>query len=440
MAGLTLKHIVKRYGNAEPTLKGIDLEIKDGEFLVLVGPSGCGKSTLLRTIAGLESITEGELYIGDRLVNDVHPKDRDIAMVFQSYALYPHMTIRRNMAFGLEVRKMPKDEIDKLVAEASSMLGLDDFLDKLPKQLSGGQRQRVAMGRAIVRRPKVFLFDEPLSNLDAALRTQMRVEIRRLHKKLKTTIIYVTHDQVEAMTLADRIAVLSGRDKENGTKNAGYLQQVGSPLELFQHPVNKFVAGFIGSPSMNFVDAQIVEKDGKKCVVIDGKHSIDLTKECADAVKDGQKVCLGIRPQDVILADAHHPANVTVKVDVIETLGWECHVHYKLGEHPILAVAESQRLAGVKDEDEMGLYIAPEVVHLFDLDEHGTAIAHGGGLRSSDKPSEGSKPKDDECDPHFTALNEVLSSVEMPEAKAEECDPHFTSLNEVIASVSDSKD
>ena len=210
MAGLTLKGIVKRYGNANPTLKGIDLDIRDGEFLVLVGPSGCGKSTLLRTIAGLESITAGDLYIGDRRVNDVHPKDRDIAMVFQSYALYPHMTIRRNISFGLEVRKMPKDQIDKLVAEASEMLGLNEHLDKLPKMLSGGQRQRVAMGRAIVRRPKVFLFDEPLSNLDAALRTQMRVEIRRLHKKLNTTIIYVTHDQVEAMTLADRIAVLNG--------------------------------------------------------------------------------------------------------------------------------------------------------------------------------------------------------------------------------------
>ena len=227
MAELTLRGIVKRYGNAKnATLKGIDLDIRDGEFLVLVGPSGCGKSTLLRTIAGLESITAGELKIGDRVVNDVHPKDRDIAMVFQSYALYPHMTIRRNMAFGLEVRKMPKNEIDRLVSEASAMLGLDDYLDKLPKMLSGGQRQRVAMGRAIVRRPKVFLFDEPLSNLDAALRTQMRVEIRRLHKKLQTTIIYVTHDQVEAMTLADRIAVLNG----------GYLQQVGSPLELFLMP------------------------------------------------------------------------------------------------------------------------------------------------------------------------------------------------------------
>ena len=402
MAGLTLKHIVKRYGNAEPTLKGIDLDIRDGEFLVLVGPSGCGKSTLLRTIAGLESITEGDLYIGDRRVNDVHPKDRDIAMVFQSYALYPHMTIRRNMAFGLEVRKMPKEEIDKLVAEASSMLGLDDFLDKLPKQLSGGQRQRVAMGRAIVRRPKVFLFDEPLSNLDAALRTQMRVEIRRLHKKLKTTIIYVTHDQVEAMTLADRIAVLSGRDKENGTKNAGYLQQVGTPLELFQRPVNKFVAGFIGSPSMNFLDAEIRVKDGKKYVVLEGEDAIELTKECSDAVEPSQKLCLGIRPQDVVLADSAHPANMHVKVDVIETLGWECHVHFKYGNRQFLAVIEAQKLANIKEDQEIGLHVAPEVVHLFNHDEHGTAIAHGGGLNS------GNTSKND-ADPHCTGLNEAIA-------------------------------
>ena len=377
MAGLTLKSIVKRYGNAEPTLKGIDLDIRDGEFLVLVGPSGCGKSTLLRTIAGLESITSGELYIGDRLVNDVHPKDRDIAMVFQSYALYPHMTIRRNMAFGLEVRKMPKQEIDSLVAEASEMLGLNDFLDKLPKELSGGQRQRVAMGRAIVRRPQVFLFDEPLSNLDAALRTQMRVEIRRLHRKLKTTIIYVTHDQVEAMTLADRIAVLSGRDKENGTKNAGYLQQVGSPLELFQRPVNKFVAGFIGSPAMNFLDAEIVAHDGKKYVSVDGKDEILLDEACASKVNDKQKVCLGIRPQNVVMADADHPANLHVKVDVIETLGWESHVHFKLGEHHFLAVLEAQKVASLKDDDEVGLYVAPGVVHLFETEGNGMAIAHG---------------------------------------------------------------
>ena len=377
MAGLTLKSIVKRYGNAEPTLKGIDLDIRDGEFLVLVGPSGCGKSTLLRTIAGLESITSGELYIGDKLVNDVHPKDRDIAMVFQSYALYPHMTIRRNMAFGLEVRKMPKNEIDALVAEASSMLGLDDFLDKLPKQLSGGQRQRVAMGRAIVRRPQVFLFDEPLSNLDAALRTQMRVEIRRLHRKLQTTIIYVTHDQVEAMTLADRIAVLSGRDKENGTKNAGYLQQVGTPLELFQRPVNKFVAGFIGSPSMNFLDAEIREVNGKKVVRVDGDNTIELDENCASAVTSGQNVCLGIRPQNVQLADSAHPANFTVNVDVIETLGWESHVHFRLGEAPFLAVLEAQKVAHFVEDQKVGLYISPSVVHLFNNDEHGTAIAHG---------------------------------------------------------------
>ena len=377
MAGLTLKSIVKRYGNAEPPLKGIDLDIRDGEFLVLVGPSGCGKSTLLRTIAGLESITSGELYIGDKLVNDVHPKDRDIAMVFQSYALYPHMTIRRNMAFGLEVRKMPKDEIDALVAEASSMLGLDDFLDKLPKQLSGGQRQRVAMGRAIVRRPQVFLFDEPLSNLDAALRTQMRVEIRRLHRKLQTTIIYVTHDQVEAMTLADRIAVLSGRDKENGTKNAGYLQQVGTPLELFQRPVNKFVAGFIGSPSMNFLDAEIREVNGKKVVRVDGDNTIELDENCASAVTSGQNVCLGIRPQNVQLADSAHPANFTVNVDVIETLGWESHVHFRLGEAPFLAVLEAQKVAHFVEDQKVGLYISPSVVHLFNNDEHGTAIAHG---------------------------------------------------------------
>ncbi|MBQ9241927.1 MAG: sn-glycerol-3-phosphate ABC transporter ATP-binding protein UgpC [Proteobacteria bacterium] len=376
MAGLTLKSIVKRYGNAEPTLKGIDLDIRDGEFLVLVGPSGCGKSTLLRTIAGLESITSGELYIGDRLVNDVHPKDRDIAMVFQSYALYPHMTIRRNMAFGLEVRKMPKEEIDKLVAEASAMLGLDDFLDKLPKELSGGQRQRVAMGRAIVRRPQVFLFDEPLSNLDAALRTQMRVEIRRLHRKLKTTIIYVTHDQVEAMTLADRIAVLSGRDKENGTKNAGYLQQVGSPLELFQRPVNKFVAGFIGSPSMNFLDAEIVESGGRLCVKVNG-NEIALDDACAKAVFKGQDVCLGIRPQNVVLADDEHPANLKVKVDVIETLGWESHVHFMLGGDHFLAVLEAQKVSGFKENQEVGLYVAPGVVHLFERDGAGKAIAHG---------------------------------------------------------------
>lgn len=366
MAGLTLRGIVKRYGNQAPTLKGIDLDIRDGEFLVLVGPSGCGKSTLLRTIAGLESITDGTLDIGDRRVNDVHPKDRDIAMVFQSYALYPHMTNRRNMAFGLEVRKMPKDEIDKLVNEASEMLGLNEHLDKLPKMLSGGQRQRVAIGRAIVRRPKVFLFDEPLSNLDAHLRNEMRVEIRRLHKKLQTTIIYVTHDQVEAMTLADRIAVLNG----------GYLQQVGSPLELFQRPDNKFVAGFIGSPAMNFINAEIKVEDGKTCVVIDANNKIMLDDEMASKVKENQKVILGLRPQDVELAEGDKSGDLTVTVDVVETLGWESHVHFKLGDLHFLAVLEADKVKNHKDGDTVKLHVPKSGIHLFDIETE-KAIAHG---------------------------------------------------------------
>ncbi|MBO5753700.1 MAG: sn-glycerol-3-phosphate ABC transporter ATP-binding protein UgpC [Proteobacteria bacterium] len=374
MAGLTLRGIVKRYGNQAPTLKGIDLDIRDGEFLVLVGPSGCGKSTLLRTIAGLESITDGTLDIGDRRVNDVHPKDRDIAMVFQSYALYPHMTNRRNMAFGLEVRKMPKDEIDRRVNEASKMLGLDEHLDKLPKMLSGGQRQRVAIGRAIVRDPSVFLFDEPLSNLDAHLRNEMRVEIRRLHKKMKTTIIYVTHDQVEAMTLADRIAVLNG----------GYLQQVGSPLELFQRTDNKFVAGFIGSPAMNFINAEIKEENGnlrkeengKMRVIIDEANSIVLNEEMAKSVKDGQKVILGLRPQDVVLAEGDKSGDLTVTVDVVETLGWESHVHFKLGDLHFLAVLEADKVKNYKDGESVKLHVPMSAIHLFDVETE-KAIAHG---------------------------------------------------------------
>lgn len=392
MAGLTLKGIVKRYGNAAPTLKGIDLDIRDGEFLVLVGPSGCGKSTLLRTIAGLESITGGDLYIGDKRVNDIHPKDRDIAMVFQSYALYPHMTIRRNISFGLEVRKMPKDEIDKLVNEASEMLGLNDHLDKLPKMLSGGQRQRVAMGRAIVRRPKVFLFDEPLSNLDAALRTQMRVEIRRLHKKLKTTIIYVTHDQVEAMTLADRIAVLNG----------GYLQQVGSPLELFLMPKNKFVAGFIGSPAMNFIQAKITENNGKHYVAIDGENQLELSDSVCEKVKKDMPVILGVRPQDVVLAEDGLEANLHVKVDVVETLGWESHVHFKLGDLSFLAVLEAQKVAAFTDGQTVDLHVPANAIHLFDAESE-VAIAHGSQIENtasiqndSDPKSSGEKTNDDD--------------------------------------------
>ena len=247
MAQVVLKKVVKRFGKEE-VVHGIDLDIADREFVVLVGPSGCGKSTTLRMVAGLEKISEGEIFIGDRLVNDVAPKDRHVAMVFQNYALYPHMNVYKNMSFGLQLRKVPKAEIEKRVMEAAGILGLQDLLKRKPFELSGGQRQRVAMGRAIVRNPDVFLFDEPLSNLDAKLRTQMRTEIKRLHQKVQSTIIYVTHDQVEAMTMADRIVVM--RD--------GYIEQTGNPLELFQNPVNTFVAGFIGTPPMNLVPAKIV--------------------------------------------------------------------------------------------------------------------------------------------------------------------------------------
>jgi len=295
MASLSFRGVTKSYG-AVSVLERVDLEVPDGEFLVLVGPSGCGKSTLLRCIAGLETVTGGDLLIGDRRVNDVAPRDRDSAMVFQSYALYPHMTVRENMGFALSLRKTSKDEIARMVDEAASMLELRPLLDRYPKELSGGQRQRVAMGRAIVRRPSVFLFDEPLSNLDASLRAQLRVEIKRLHQRLGTTIVYVTHDQVEAMTLADRIAVLKG----------GRMQQVGSPLELYDQPANRFVAGFIGSPSMSFLER----------------------------VEPG--VVLGVRPQDVALGEGAHEA----EVDVVETMGFESFVHLRVSGDPLVARVE----------------------------------------------------------------------------------------------------
>ncbi len=295
MASLSFRSIQKHYGDVQ-VLHDIQLEVEDGEFLVLVGPSGCGKSTLLRCIAGLESISAGELLIGDRRVNDVAPRDRDVAMVFQSYALYPHMTVRQNMAFALELRKQSKAEIAAAVDEAARMLDLGPLLDRHPREMSGGQRQRVAMGRAIVRRPKVFLFDEPLSNLDARLRAQLRVELKRLHRELATTMVYVTHDQVEAMTLADRIAVLDG----------GVLQQVGTPRELYEDPANRFVAGFIGSPSMSFLER----------------------------VEPG--VVLGVRPHDVELVDDGLPATA----EVVETMGFESFVHLDLGGESLVARVE----------------------------------------------------------------------------------------------------
>ncbi len=295
MASLTLRELHKQYGHVQ-VLHRIDLDIVDGELLVLVGPSGCGKSTLLRCIAGLEQISGGRLMIGDREVGHLAPRDRDIAMVFQSYALYPHMTVRQNMAFALTLKKAPRAEIEAAVAEAARMLDLHALLDRFPKELSGGQRQRVAMGRAIVRRPRVFLFDEPLSNLDARLRTQLRVELKRLHVQLGTTMIYVTHDQVEAMTLADRIAVLEG----------GRLQQIGTPRELYEDPVNRFVAGFIGSPSMSF-----------------------LAK-----VEPG--VVVGVRPHDVILGEQGRPA----RVEVVETMGFESFVHLDMDGEALVARVE----------------------------------------------------------------------------------------------------
>ena len=372
MAGLRLSGIVKCYGTAAPTLKGIDLEIRDGEFIVLVGPSGCGKSTLLRTIAGLESITEGDLYIGDKKVNKLAPKNRDIAMVFQSYALYPHMTIRRNMSFGLEVRRMPRPEIDKLVDDAAKMLGLEEHLDKLPKMLSGGQRQRVAMGRAIVRRPKVFLFDEPLSNLDASLRTQMRVEIRKLHRTLETTTVYVTHDQVEAMTLADRIAVL----------NLGILQQVGTPLELFLTPRNKFVASFIGSPSMNFMETTARKgDDGWELVLPDEAGVIALDEKLAEipGLKDGCKLIFGIRPQDLNLTPQDDAGSIKAKVDIVETLGWESHLHLKVAGEPFLASVEAQAATKLENNEPLELFVPKDAIHLFDPETE-LALAHGSSL------------------------------------------------------------
>ncbi|MBE6778931.1 MAG: sn-glycerol-3-phosphate ABC transporter ATP-binding protein UgpC, partial [Ruminococcaceae bacterium] len=302
MASLSLKNICKKYPGGVLAVNDFNLEIKDKEFIIMVGPSGCGKSTTLRMIAGLEEITSGELYIGDRLVNDVAPKDRDIAMVFQNYALYPHMTVFDNMAFGLKLRKTPKDEIKRRVEEAARILDIEHLLDRKPKALSGGQRQRVALGRAIVREPKVFLLDEPLSNLDAKLRAQMRTELSKLHQKLGTTFIYVTHDQTEAMTMADRIVVMKD----------GVIQQVDSPQNLYDYPCNMFVAGFIGSPQMNFVESVVIEKDGKFFVEFGSedtktrvgiKYQIPLPAEkiAGKGLEEyvGKEVIMGIRPEDV---------------------------------------------------------------------------------------------------------------------------------------------
>ncbi len=323
MAGVVLKGVTKRFGDVR-VIEGLDLDIGDGEFMVLVGPSGCGKSTALRMVAGLEEITGGTISIGGTVVNEVPPKDRDIAMVFQSYALYPHMTVKQNLEFGLKIRKTPQAEMDRLVAEAAQILGIEPLLARKPKELSGGQRQRVALGRAIVRKPSVFLFDEPLSNLDAKLRVQMRAEIKKLQARLGTTAIYVTHDQVEAMTMGHRIAVL----------HAGVLQQVGAPLDLYERPANLFVAAFIGSPPMNFVAGTLA---GGATRVVAGGFEVPVPEALRGAVagRDGAKVVLGIRPENLV-PPGQEPrgptAPIAVTVEIVEPLGNEVVVHARAGQ------------------------------------------------------------------------------------------------------------
>ncbi len=361
MASLSLKNICKVYPNGFEAVKNFNLEIADQEFIIFVGPSGCGKSTTLRMIAGLEDISSGELKIGDRVVNDVEPKDRDIAMVFQNYALYPHMSVYDNMAFGLKLRKVPKDQIDKMVKEAAKILDLEKLLDRKPKALSGGQRQRVAMGRAIVRNPKVFLMDEPLSNLDAKLRVQMRVEISKLHQRLGTTIIYVTHDQTEAMTLGTRIVVMKD----------GVIQQVDTPQNLYQKPQNLFVAGFMGSPQMNFLDATIKVTGNIANLEIAG-HSVplpaDKSKKIIDGGYDGKVVTFGIRPEDVYDSEAFiksSPDSVfesTVKV--YELLGAEVYLYFDLDTFPMTARVDSRTTARPGDAVKFALDV--EKIHVFD--------------------------------------------------------------------------
>ena len=356
MATVRLHDVRKVYDNGFVAVHESSFEVHDGEFVVLVGPSGCGKSTTLRMIAGLEDISSGDMLIGERRVNDVEPKDRDIAMVFQNYALYPHMTVYENMAFGLKLRKFPKTEIDQRVRQASAILGLDAVLDNKPKALSGGQRQRVAVGRAIVRKPQVFLFDEPLSNLDAKLRVQMRTEISKLHAQLKATMIYVTHDQVEAMTMGDRIVVMLD----------GYVQQIDSPLNLYNKPVNQFVAGFIGSPSMNFIPGVISTSDGAP-VFTNAEWGVRVTLDAhaayARGLSSGQSVTLGIRPEHLSLAPGTD-AGFAAIVDVTEPMGSETVVYATLGTTRMVARVDPN--ANLTTGDAVRLAVDPTEVHLFD--------------------------------------------------------------------------
>jgi multiple sugar transport system ATP-binding protein len=352
MANVVLKHLDKKYPSGFHAVRDVSLEIADGEFMVLVGPSGCGKSTTLRMIAGLEEVTAGEIFIGDRLVNDVAPGDRDIAMVFQNYALYPHMSVYQNMAFGLKMRGTPRAEMEKRVRKAADILSIEGLLDRRPRELSGGQRQRVALGRAIVREPKVFLFDEPLSNLDAKLRVQTRAEIARLHQRLKTTIIYVTHDQVEAMTLGERIVLM----------DRGIVQQVDTPMNIYQRPANRFVGSFIGSPAMNFFPGEITGHEFR----LTGGGTIPL-----DGSLPSGPATLGVRPEDLLTSGDGLPL-ATVGVDVVEHMGHETIVHFELAgaQHVARLSADSPAQPG----DQLALAVRPGAFHLFTDDAIGRRL------------------------------------------------------------------
>ena len=357
MAFVVLKQVTKRFGTVS-VLEELDLEVRDHEFMVLVGPSGCGKSTALRIIAGLESLTGGTISIGERVVNDVPPKDRDIAMVFQSYALYPHMTVRENLAFGLKLRKTPAAETERLIQEAAQILEIEDLLERKPKELSGGQRQRVALGRAIVRKPSVFLFDEPLSNLDAKLRVQMRAELKKLQARLGVTTIYVTHDQVEAMTMGHRIAVLY----------AGKLQQVGPPLEVYEKPANLFVAGFIGTPPMNLVDATL--QQGGTAVVARG-FTVPVPQRLRPSLagRDGAKVVAGIRPENIV-TETRTPRGerqaLRLSVEIVEVLGDEVVIHGRIGDDTLVFKQDPHRPSAIGSTIEVQVEL--DYLHLFDAE------------------------------------------------------------------------
>lgn len=358
MASVTYRHVYKRYGDVT-AVRDLNIDIADKEFIVFVGPSGCGKSTSLRMLAGLEEISDGQILIGDRVVNDVPPKDRDIAMVFQSYALYPHMSVYDNMAFGLKLRKTPKAEIERRVKEAADILGLGSLLDRKPKALSGGQRQRVAVGRAIVREPAVFLMDEPLSNLDAKLRVSARAEISKLHRRLGTTFIYVTHDQVEAMTMGDRIAVMKD----------GLLQQIDSPHALYSMPANVFVAGFIGSPSMNFFDATLISEEGKLWIDT-GDFRVPVPADRKPAYNNyiGKQIIFGLRPENIHAPGYEPPqimpATVDGMIDVVELLGHELHLYLNTGKNNLVAIVDTRM--GPSIGAKTGLTFDMSTMHLFD--------------------------------------------------------------------------